>query len=231
LSSGNKTDSYDIINAQKTGTKIMQLIRAYMFHGHYMADVDPLELNKAYAEVGSDWHKTNIDYNAFLNYESYGYSDAALDKKLYIDLPDYGGLLDKKKEWTLRELLEALKNAYCGKIGVEFMHIPDRDICTWIRNKFELRQFNPLTCRERELILKRILETDEFNNFIGTKFNTMKRFGIEGCDALIPGLKIAITTLKDLGCEKTTFGMPHRGRLALLANVVKKPLEIIFSEF
>jgi 2-oxoglutarate dehydrogenase E1 component len=73
--------------------------------------------------------------------------------------------------------------------------------------------------------------TDEFNKFTSNKFNTLKRFGVEGCDSMIPGLKTMIETLKDLGCEKVTIGMPHRGRLSLLANVMRKPFENIFAEF
>ena len=70
-----------------------------------------------------------------------GFTEAQLDKKMHIDIPEYGGLLAKKKDWTLREIDEALKNAYCGKIGIEYTHIPNRDRCNWLRNKFELRQY------------------------------------------------------------------------------------------
>ena len=69
----------------------------------------------------------------------YGFTEADLDKKLYIDLPDWGGLLATKKNWTLRELKETLEAAYCGKIGAEYMHLHDRDTCNWIREKIELR--------------------------------------------------------------------------------------------
>ena len=85
--------------------------------------------------------------------------------------------------------------------------------------------------KERDQILDRTLWTDEFNNFIGTKFNTMKRFGLEGCESMIAGMKTAIDTFKENGGEKAIIGMPHRGRLSMLAHVVKKPLETIFAEF
>ena len=80
-------------------------------------------------------------------------------------------------------------------------------------------------------MLDRTLWTDEFSSFIGTKFNTMKRFGLEGCESMIPGLKAAMDTARENGGEKATIGMPHRGRLSLLANVIRKPLETIFAEF
>lgn len=84
---------------------------------------------------------------------------------------------------------------------------------------------------DREKNLDRILWTDCFNNFTAIKFNTLKRFGVEGCESMIPGLKTMIDTLKDNGAEKVTIGMPHRGRLSLLANVLRKPFENIFAEF
>lgn len=74
------------------------------------------------------------------------------------------------------------------------MHIPDRETCKWIRDRIELRQFETIPQSERESMLGRIHWTDEFLNFIGTKFNTMKRFGLEGCESMIPGLKVAMDT-------------------------------------
>jgi len=124
-----------------------------------------------------------------------------------------------------------MEKAYCGKIGVEYMHIPSREQCNWIREKFEMRQFYPMTKEEKMLLLDRTYWTDEFAQFITVKFNTAKRFGLEGCEAFIPGLKSTMDALVQNGGEKTVIGMPHRGRLNLLANVVRKPLETIFAEF
>ena len=142
-----------------------------------------------------------------------------------------GGLLSKKQDWTLREIRDTLTNAYCGKFGVEYMHIPNRQECVWLRDKIELRQFTTVPDEERKLLLDRIYWTNEFSNFIGTKFNTMKRFGLEGCQSFIPGMKVAMDTIVQMGGEKAIIGMPHRGRLNMLANVVRKPLETIFAEF
>ena len=88
-----------------------------------------------------------------------------------------------------------------------------------------------MTKPEKLKLLRRIYETDEFSKFIAVKFNTMKRFGLEGCESFIPGMKSAIDAIRENGAEKAIIGMPHRGRLNLLANVVKKPLETIFAEF
>ena len=111
------------------------------------------------------------------------------------------------------------------------MHIPLRDQCTWIRDKFELLQFNPATNEQRVKNLDRILWADGFSQFLQEKFNTMKRFGLEGCESFIPGMKSCMDTLVENGASKAIIGMPHRGRLNMLANVVRKPLETIFAEF
>ena len=141
------------------------------------------------------------------------------------------GLLRKKKVWTLREILDSLKQVYCGKIGIEFMHIADREKCNWIRDKFEVEITNKLDKDHRIQLADRLLWTDGFAQFISQKFNTMKRFGLEGIESFIPGLKESIDALMDEGCEKVVMGMPHRGRLSVLANVIHKPLEQIFAEF
>jgi len=83
----------------------------------------------------------------------------------------------------------------------------------------------------KKKLLERIYYTDEFSQFISTKFNTMKRFGLEGVESFIPGMKAMIDTLKDNGAHKVIVGMPHRGRLNMLANVLRKPTETIFAEF
>jgi 2-oxoglutarate dehydrogenase E1 component len=220
-----------IKEAHAVGTKVMSYIRAHMTNGHFVADLDPLQLQETYAEIGSQFNTTKAVHKDILDIANYGFAQEDLDKLFYIDLPQWGGLLAEKKEWTLRELRDKLHAAYCGKIGVEYMHIPDREQCNYIRKKIEMRQYDDMTTREREIILDRILMTDEFSNFISAKFNTMKRFGLEGCESLIPGLKAMMTTLKNGGAEKVVIGMPHRGRLSLLANVINKPLEVIFAEF
>jgi len=142
-----------------------------------------------------------------------------------------GGILSKKTEWTLRELIESFKAAYCGDIGVEFMHITDPDQRKWVRDKFELRQYKDMSNYHKHLLLDRLYWTSGFSDFIAEKFNTMKRFGLEGCESLIPGMKAACDKIVDLGGQKVIIGMPHRGRLNILANVLRKPLETIFAEF
>jgi 2-oxoglutarate dehydrogenase E1 component len=204
------------------------LIRAYMTHGHMQADTDPLQLYETYKHFETFAQKFKIaqaSINNLLDYKTYGFTEADLDREFYIDAPELAGLLSKKKNWRLRELIDCYNNAYCGKIGVEYMHIQDRDICNWIRNKFEGLQFEQLSPEKRKLNYERLVWANEFQMFIANIFNTKKRFGLEGCESFIPGLKMSFDSLVEAGVSKVIIGMPHRGRLNVLANVVRKPLE------
>lgn len=131
--------SQDAQEAQKDAFKVMALIRSFMAHGHLQADIDPLRLSDIdRGNVGTAYLKPGDELKRLIEYDYYGFTEKDLDRVFYVDVPQLGGLLQKKKEWTLRELDVALRSAYCGKIGVEFMHIAHREQCTWIRNKFEL---------------------------------------------------------------------------------------------
>jgi 2-oxoglutarate dehydrogenase E1 component len=111
------------------------------------------------------------------------------------------------------------------------MHIADREVCDWIRTNFEGIQYNPLKKEEHIHLYERLNWSSQFGLFTSQKFNTMKRFGLEGCESFIPGLKVAVDTCVEHGARNFVIGMPHRGRLSVLANVVRKPLEVIFAEF
>lgn len=233
LSSLKSGGGHDLQEAQGQAGKVLYFVRNFVRNGHLKADLDPLQMQEAYGGDGvSEKYSTSAEsHKATLDLRYYGFTEKDLDEEFYIDQPAWGGLLANKNKWTLRELNEALHKAYCGKIGVEYMHIPERETCAWIRDKIELRQYETISQEEREHMLDRILWTDEFSSFIGTKFNTMKRFGLEGCESMIPGLKAAMDACVANGADKATIGMPHRGRLSVLANVVRKPLETIFAEF
>ena len=110
------------------GFKLLALIRAYMTHGHFKADLDPLNLDKIYAtEVSSKFKKPGHEMLKLLEIEHYGFTETDLDRKFSVHLPQWGGLLAQKGDWTLREIVDAMSKAYCGKIGVEYMHMPSRD--------------------------------------------------------------------------------------------------------
>jgi len=214
--------------------KIMILIRAFMTHGHLLADVDPLQLQETYKNFPSYAAKFKLpdqEHKKLVDFRTYGFTEEDLDREFYVDAPELAGLLKRKKTWKLRELVDAYTKSYCGKIGVEFMHIPDRTECNWIRDRFEGLQFEEVAKEKRILNLDRLMWADQFGQFLANKFNTSKRFGLEGCESFIPGLKVAFDRLVENGVEKVIIGMPHRGRLNVLANVVRKPLAQIFNEF
>jgi len=122
----------------------MLFIRAFMTHGHLTADIDPLKLAETYQNIPTFTDKLKLPTNymtSLVDYKSYGFTEADLDREFYIDAPELAGLLRRKKQWKLRELIDAYKTAYCQKIGVEYMHIADRDHCNWIRDRFESLQF------------------------------------------------------------------------------------------
>jgi len=130
----------DAFRAVHEAYKVNLLIRAYMTHGHLIADLDPLKLQETYKEFAGFGEKYKVPQSNLTNlvdYKHYGFTEADLEREFYIDAPELAGLLSKKKNWKLKELILAYKNAYCGKIGVEYMHISDRQKCNYIRDKFE----------------------------------------------------------------------------------------------
>jgi hypothetical protein len=117
-----------------------------------------------------------------------------------------------------------------GHIGIQYVHIPDRHQCDWIRERVEIPHPWKYTVEEKRMILDRLMWSDGFENFIASKFPNEKRFGLEGCESLIPGMKALIDRSVDAGTKAIVLGMPHRGRLNVLANVVRKPIEAILNE-
>ncbi|KAL7047306.1 hypothetical protein ACKWTF_002863 [Chironomus riparius] len=146
-------------------------------------------------------------------------------------LPSTTFIGGKDKFLPLREILNRLENAYCNKIGVEFMFINSLEQCNWIREKFESPNAINYSNDEKRLILARLTRATGFEAFLAKKFSSEKRFGLEGCEIMIPAMKEVIDTSTRLGVESIIMGMPHRGRLNVLANVCRKPLHQIFTQF
>lgn len=136
-----------------------------------------------------------------------------------------------KKHWTLRELIENLQKIYCAEVGFEYMHINSNRQTSWLRDKIEAMPFREFSKEEKHLIYERLKKVDAFDRFCNSKFKTSKRFGAEGCEAFMPGLEAILDTLADLGTEKVIIGMPHRGRLNVLSDIVQRPQSEIFAEF
>ncbi|KAG2207543.1 hypothetical protein INT47_004293 [Mucor saturninus] len=202
--------------------KIQLLVRAYQVRGHNIADLDPLHLQRTMAEH-------SIPPELTLQY--YGFTEKDLDRKFTLGPGILSSLNKTEKELTLREIVDALKKMYCGSIGIEYVHIPDRAQCDWIRARFEKPEPYKYTADEKKRILDRLTWSDSFERFVASKYPSEKRFGLEGGETLIPGMKALIDRSVDHGVTNIVIGMPHRGRLNVLSNVVRKPNESIFCEF
>lgn len=137
----------------------------------------------------------------------------------------------KDTRLPLKEILKRLEDAYCKSIGCEFMFINSLEQCNWIRQKMEPPGIMKFDVDTKRLILARLSRAAGLESFLARKWSSEKRFGLEGCEILIPAMKQVIDRSTEYGVESVIMGMPHRGRLNVLANVCRKPLEQIFSQF
>ena len=193
--------------------RVVMLIRAYRVRGHLLADLDPLGLAR-------NKHHPELDPKA------YGFTEADLDREFFLD-----NVLGLEKA-TLRRIVEILQQTYSARIGVEFMHIQDPDQKAWIQARMEGSHnlWRPGAEEKREL-LEQLVEAEGFERFLHVKYPGTKRFGLDGGESTVPALEAIIRTSVDIGVDEIVIGMPHRGRLNVLANVMGKPYPAIFSEF
>ncbi|CAH1712620.1 unnamed protein product [Chironomus riparius] len=206
---------------------VQAIIRSYQSRGHLMADYDPLGIINSETQIGPDGVTRRANEKVTRNYMLFGEHD--MDR--VFKLPSTTFIGGKDKFLPLREILNRLENAYCNKIGVEFMFINSLEQCNWIREKFESPNAINYSNDEKRLILARLTRATGFEAFLAKKFSSEKRFGLEGCEIMIPAMKEVIDTSTRLGVESIIMGMPHRGRLNVLANVCRKPLHQIFTQF
>ncbi|XP_068706472.1 2-oxoglutarate dehydrogenase complex component E1-like [Montipora foliosa] len=199
---------------------VYSLIRCYQIRGHHMAQLDPLGIQQA------DLSDTKPE-DLFLEYWGLGESD--LDKMF--QLPNTTFIGGSNDVLTLGEIVNRLEAAYCGHIGLDYMFIPEKSKCDWIRKRFEIPGIISLDPEEKRTLLKRLIRSTGFEAFLAKKWSSEKRFGIEGCEVLIPAMKTIIDKSSELGVESIIMGMPHRGRLNVLANVCRKSLEQLFTQF
>ncbi len=193
--------------------RVIMLIRAYRVRGHLIAKLDPLGL-------------THNAHHPELDYRSYGFTDADLDREFYLDY-----VLGLEKA-TLRQIMEVLQKTYSGSVGIEFMHIQDPEQKAWIQARIEgTAGIFTTTAEDKREILEHLTETEGFEQFLHVKFPGTKRFGLDGGESAIPALEAIIRVAAELGGEEIVIGMPHRGRLNVLANVMGKPYAAILSEF
>ncbi|KAI5837828.1 thiamine diphosphate-binding protein [Morchella snyderi] len=204
--------------------KVQLLVRAYQVRGHHKAKIDPLGIRSM--EIGGTANPRELDL------DHYQFTEKDLDDEYTLGpgiLPRFA--TEGKEKMTLREIVAACEKTYCGSYGVEYVHIPDREQCDWIRERVEVPTPYKYNNDEKRRILDRLIWSTSFESFLSTKYPNDKRFGLEGCEALVPGMKALIDRSVDHGVKDIIIGMPHRGRLNVLSNVVRKPNESIFSEF
>ena len=206
-------DNRDVRAATLDSVRALMLIRAYRIRGHLYSKLDPLGL-------------AEIEYHPELDYKTYGFSEADLEREIFID-----NVLGMETA-TLRNILELVEATYCGKIGVEFMHIQDPEQKAWIQRRIEEpRNQTDFTDRGKIAILERLTAAETFEQFLDRRFVGAKRFGLEGGESLVPLMEQIVKRGSQLGLEEIVVGMAHRGRLNVLANVLDKPFVNIFSEF
>ena len=199
--------------ASKDSVRAIMLIRAYRIRGHLIANLDPLSIQKK-------------EEHSELKPESYGFSKNDYNRKIFLD-----GVLGLQYA-DLNQILKILKKTYCSTIGYEFMHMGDPDEKAWIRNRIEGPEKDiTFTENGKKAILNKIIQAEGFEKYLHVKFVGTKRFGLDGGESLIPALEQIIKRGGSLGAKEIKIGMPHRGRLNVLANVMGKPFRAIFSEF
>uniref|UniRef100_A0A3P8PXW3 2-oxoglutarate dehydrogenase complex component E1 n=1 Tax=Astatotilapia calliptera TaxID=8154 RepID=A0A3P8PXW3_ASTCA len=208
---------------------VHSLIRAYQVNCNHTENV----LSLIIVELGffffhfSFWKK--IFYFIVYTAGIYGLAESDLDKVFRLPTTTFIG--GNESALPLREIIYRLERAYCQHIGVEFMFINDMEQCQWIRQKFETPGVMQCTLEEKRTLLARMIQSTRFEEFLQRKWSSEKRFGLEGCESLIPALKTIIDKSSQSGVESVIMGMPHRGRLNVLANVIRKELEQIFCQF
>ena len=190
--------------------RVIELIHAYRVRGHLMADTDPLEFK--------------IRKHPDLDVLQHGLTLWDLDRTFPV-----GGFVGKPR-MKLREVLGVLRDSYCRRVGVEYMHIQDPEERRWIQERVERKYTKPAP-DEQKHVLNRLNAAEAFETFLQTKYVGQKRFSLEGGESLIPLLGEVLEASADGGLDEVVIGMAHRGRLNVLANIVGKPYEKIFSEF
>ncbi|THD76336.1 2-oxoglutarate dehydrogenase E1 component [Thalassobius vesicularis] len=193
--------------------RALMIIRAYRIRGHLIADIDPLNMRD----------KTP---HPELDPKSYGFTDADMDRPIFID--NVLGL----QVASMRQIMDIVKRTYCGTFALQYMHISNPEEAGWLKERIEGYGKEIAFTREgRKAILNKLVEAEGFEKFLHVKYMGTKRFGLDGGEALIPAMEQIIKRGGNLGAKEIVIGMPHRGRLNILANVLSKPYRAIFNEF
>ena len=193
--------------------RAIMMIRAFRIRGHLQANLDPLGIEPK-------------KQNAELEPEFYGFSPNDFNRPIFLD--KVLGL----ETATLTEIMAILRRTYCGNVGVQYMHISDPEEKSWIQQRIEGKDKEiTFTPEGKKAILKKLIEAEAFERFLHKRFPGTKRFGLDGGEALVPAMEQMIKRGGALGVDEIVLGMPHRGRLNVLAAVMGKPYRAIFHEF
>ncbi len=203
----------DIRMASLDSVRAIMMIRAFRIRGHLYAKLDPLGIAEK-------------QYHPELDPKSYGFSEEDYDRPIFID--NVLGL----ESSTIREMLSILHRTYCGTFALEFMHISHPEEKSWLQERIEGKDKEiSFTPEGKRAILAKLFETEGLEKFLDVKYTGTKRFGLDGGEALVPALEQIIKRGGNLGAREIIIGMPHRGRLNVLCNVMAKPYEALFNEF
>jgi 2-oxoglutarate dehydrogenase E1 component len=193
--------------------RALMIIRAYRIRGHLVADLDPLGMREQTPHPE-------------LDPKTYGFSDADMDRPIFID--NVLGL----QVAPMRQIIEIVKRTYCGTFALQYMHISNPEEASWLKERIEgFGKEIQFTREGRKAILNKMVEAEGFEKFLHVKYMGTKRFGLDGGESLIPAMEQIIKRGGSLGVRDIIIGMPHRGRLSVLANVMQKPYRAIFNEF
>ncbi len=194
--------------------RAIMMIRAYRMRGHLKANLDPLGLAATPGDASE------------LDPSTYGFAEPDFDRPIFLDF--VLGL----ETASIREILDILRRTYCGNVGVQYMHISDPKEKAWLQERIEGRDKEIVFSKEGKVaILKKLIETQGFEQFLHRRFPGTKRFGLDGGEAMVPALEQIIKRGGAMGVKDIVIGMPHRGRLNVLAGVMGKPYHVIFHEF
>ena len=193
--------------------RALMIIRAYRIRGHLAADIDPL---------GQRDTKNQPE----LDPASYGFDESDMDRPIFID--NVLGLAHA----SMRQIIDIVRRTYCGTFALQYMHISDPEQAAWLKERIEGYGKEIAFTREgRRAILNKLVEAEGYEKFLHVKYMGTKRFGLDGAESLIPAMEQIIKRGGNLGVRDIVVGMPHRGRLSVLANVMGKPYRAIFHEF
>ena len=210
---GAEVSGEQIKRAVLDSVRAIMIIRAYRIRGHRIADLDPLGMR-------------DTKMLPELDPASYGFGAEDMDRPIFLDF--VLGL----ETATMRQIVDIVKRTYCGTFALQYMHISNPEQAGWLKERIEgLGKEIQFSKMGRKAILNKLVEAEGFEKFLHVKYMGTKRFGLDGGESLIPAMEQIIKRGGALGVKEIVIGMPHRGRLSVLANVMSKPFSAIFNEF